>query len=149
MNCVIIYTLKNRSQLQAQSTVRSRVTDQDKGQGQSEGQSQKMKNSEKQVYVILLLVTFSFLILTIPGYLFMLYTLLYNYQQSPKSFAGFHLFYNIGHKTYNTNYGINFFLYVMSGQKFRTDLVKLFKRRGQRSQLRLETNSSEVTSQGA
>ena len=149
MNCVIIYTLKNRSQLQAQSTVRSRVTDQDKGQGQNEGQGQKMKNSERQVYVILLLVTFSFLILTIPGYLFMLYTLLYNYQQSPKAFAGFHLFYNIGHKTYNTNYGINFFLYVMSGQKFRTDLAKLFKWSGQRFQFRSETNSTEVTSQGA
>ena len=98
MNCVIIYTLKNRSQLRTQSTVRSRVKDQDKGQSQSEGQGQKLKNSEKQVYVILLLVTFSFLILTIPGYLFMLYTLLYNYQQSPEAFAGFHLFYNIGHK---------------------------------------------------
>ena len=27
----------------------------------------------------------------------------------------------------NTNHGINFFFYVISGQKFRMDLVKLFK----------------------
>ena len=117
MNCVIIYTLRKRSEFKAQQT-------KEQDQGQSEGQPPKMKNSERQIYVILLLVTFSFLILTIPGYLFMLYTLLYDYQKSPEAFAGFHLFYNIGHKTYNTNYGINFFLYVMSGQKFRTDLIK-------------------------
>ena len=35
------------------------------------------------------------------------------------------MFYHVGEKTYYTNYGINFFLYVMSGHKFRTDLRNL------------------------
>ena len=32
----------------------------------------------------------------------------------------------MGEKSYYTNYAINFFLYVISGKKFRTDLAKLF-----------------------
>ena len=31
------------------------------------------------------------------------------------------------HKMYYTNNAINFFLYVISGQKFRNDLINLFK----------------------
>ena len=49
---------------------------------------------------------------------------------TPYYHAGFYLFYNIGEKTYYTNSGINFFFYVMSGQKFRTDLLKLFNWKG-------------------
>ena len=50
-----------------------------------------------------------------------------DYTKSPRSFAQYYLIYNIGQKTYYTNYGINFFLYVISGQKFRSDLMNLFK----------------------
>ena len=46
---------------------------------------------------------------------------------SPKVFAAYHLFSNIAQKLHFTNHGINFFFYVISGQKFRTDLAKLFK----------------------
>ena len=41
-------------------------------------------------------------------------------------FAGYFLFYNIAHKMQFTNHGINFFLYVISGKKFGTDLRHLF-----------------------
>ena len=44
----------------------------------------------------------------------------------PYYYAGLHLFYQVGEKAYYTNHGINFFLYVISGQKFRTDLRNLF-----------------------
>ena len=120
MNCVIIQTLRNRS---------TKTLALGQGQGQIENQSStsKMKNSERQIYIILLLVTFGFLILTSPTYLFVLYSMLYNYKKSPYSFAGYYLFYNIAQKLYYTNSGINFFLYVISGQKFRTDLMKLFQ----------------------
>ena len=43
----------------------------------------------------------------------------------PQTFAGYYLFGEISSKAYYTNYGINFFFYVISGQKFRTDLVRL------------------------
>ena len=115
MNCVIIDTLRNRS--------RNTLTN-DKSQGQNKV---KIKTSERQVYIILLLVTFRFLILSSPSYVFMLYSMLYNYRKSPYSFAGFYLYYNVAQKLHYTNSGINFFLYVISGQKFRADLIKLFR----------------------
>ena len=100
---------------------------QSESQGRNEGQSSKLKNSEKQIFILLLLVTFAFLILTTPGYAMILYVNFVDYTKSPKSFAEYYLIYNIGQKTYYTNYGINFFLYVISGQKFRSDLINIFK----------------------
>ena len=84
---------------------------------------------EMQIYVILLLVTFSFLILTTPGSLFILYTMYIDYTNSPRAFALFYRLFNVGQKTYHTNFGVNFFLYVISGTKFRADLVRLFRRK--------------------
>ena len=97
------------------------------GQGQNDGESPKSKSSETQIYVILLLITFGFWILTTPNYAMFLYAILYDFEQSPQAFAGYHLFYNVLRQTYYTNHAINFYLYVICGQKFRTDLVKLFK----------------------
>ena len=115
MNSVIIHTLRQRSKM---DLTRS------EGQGQTEGQ--KGKSSEKQIFTMLLLVTFGFLILTTPLYILMFYQNFYQ-GSTPYYHAGFYLFYNIGEKTYYTNSGINFFFYVMSGQKFRTDFMNLFK----------------------
>ena len=114
MNCVIIYTLRNR-------TVKNVP------QGQSQGQGQKVKSSESQIYMILLLVTFAFLILTTPAYIVFLYIMFVDFNRSPNDFAGFYLFYNVAQKAHFTSNGINFFLYVISGGKFREDLVKLLK----------------------
>ena len=46
-----------------------------------------------------------------------------------------HLYTSAGQKLHFTNHGINFFFYVISGQKFRTDLIKLFKRQNKGSNL--------------
>ena len=94
------------------------------GQGQSEGES--MKNTERQITIMLLLVTFGFLILSTPGYIMVFYTNYIDVRKSAHTFAGYYLFYNVGQKTFYSNYGINFFLYVISGRKFREDLIKLF-----------------------
>ena len=125
MNSVIIHTLRNRNGPKRESNIST--TSQNGGQGQSEGQTSKIKNSEKQVFAILLLVTFGFLILTTPAYLFFIFNMFIDFTVSPKVFAAYHLFSNIAQKLHFTNHGINFFFYVISGQKFRTDLVKLFK----------------------
>ena len=118
MNSVIIHTLRKRSNLTISE-----------GQCQGQGQTTKMKlkNSERQIYSMLLLVTFGFLTLTTPVYFMTLYVNVVNFRKSPFSYAGYFLFYQVGQKTFYTNYGINFYLYVISGQKFRADLVKLFK----------------------
>ena len=115
MNAVIIHMLCKRSQW---------IVSRPQGQGQSQDQS--TRSSERQIYITLLLVTFTFLILAIPMYVLIFWDK-FAPGTTPYFYASYHLFYNVGEKVYKTNNGINFFLYVMSGHKFRTDLVKLFR----------------------
>ena len=84
------------------------------------------KNSETQIYAILLLVAFAFLILVTPGYIFFILNMVIDFAASPAIYAGFILFSSTVQKLVYTNHGINFFLYVISGQKFRKDLKRLF-----------------------
>ena len=126
MNCFIIYTLRHR-------TVKN----------VHQGQGQKVKSSESQIYVILLLVTFAFLILTTPAYIVFLYIMFVDFNRSPNDFAGFYLFYNVAQKAHFTNHGINFFLYVISGGKFRADLVKLLQCKFKREE---NYDSSDINS---
>ena len=121
MNSLTIHTLRKRSSLMISRT-------ETQGEGQNQGQnSSKMKSSEKQIIIMLLLVTFSFLILMTPSYGMTFYVVFVDFGSSPKRYAGFRLFQSIGQKTYFTNYAINFYLYVISGTKFRSDLLKLLK----------------------
>ena len=127
MNSVIIDKLRTRSKATNIKTVSD-------GTG---GKFSKSKNSEKQVFAILLLVTFGFLILTTPGYMLFLFIMLVNFFGSPRIFAGYYLFYNVAQKLHYTNHGINFFLYVISGRKFRTDLIRLFINKDKSSEVAL------------
>ena len=119
MNSVIIHTLRNRSLLKSP---KPESHDYSEGQGQNEGQSSKYRNREKQIFVILLLVAFSFFVLISPFYAFVLHMEFVDFTKSPAAFAEFFLFYQVMHKMYYTNNAINFFLYVISGRKFRRDL---------------------------
>ena len=114
MNSFIIHTLRVRSRLYITGT-----------RSQNNEESNKNKLSEKQLYTMLLLVTFSYLILTLPIKVLEIY-LHFPSGNTATYYAALHLFYQISGKLYYTNHGINFFLYVMSGQKFRTDLKNLF-----------------------
>ena len=95
-------------------------------EGEHVGQTFKMKKSERQKFVILLLVTFGFLILTTPAYSVLLYVNFADYTKLPHSFPQFQFSYSLAQKLYYTNYEINFYLYVISGKNFRTDLISLF-----------------------
>ena len=123
MNSVIIHKIRNRSSLVKElSTSKTNVS-------HTQCSSTRIKSSESQMFAILLLVTFGFLILTTPGYLLFLFIMLVDFFKTPQLFAGYYLFYNIAHKLHTTNHGINFFLYVISGRKFCTDLLSLFGKR--------------------
>ena len=74
---------------------------------------------------MLLLVTFVFLIVNLPVRSLVIYVN-FSVGITPYYYAGLHLFYQVGEKAYYTNHGINFFLYVITGRKFRTDLKNLF-----------------------
>ena len=117
MNSVIIHTLRKRAKLKL-------LESGGQGHDQSEGHNLKPKHPEKQIFTMLLLVTFVFLVLNIPTRSLVFYVNFYS-GNTPYYYASLNLFYQIGEKTYYTNHGINFFLYVMSGQKFRTDLRNL------------------------
>ena len=121
MNSVIIHSIRKSYKIKGKNILK------EEGKGQSEGQGQITKRSEMQVFVTLLLVTFAFLILTTPAYVFFLYIQFFDYTKSVQRLAGFHLFYHVAQKLQYTNCGINFFLYVISGAKFRADLSKLFQ----------------------
>ena len=86
--------------------------------------SKAMKNAENQLTIMLLLVTSLFLVLLIPTYIRFMYSTFVN-PDTPKKYATFMLFYHISHKLYNTNNAINFFLYCISGRKFRTELKEI------------------------
>ena len=118
MNCIIIQKLRKRSDTKEVKSI---------GQGHSKGQG----SSDMQIYVLLLVVTFSFLILTSPTHVFLLFVQFFDYTKPAKSFVLYYLLFNIAHKAYNTNYGINFYLYVISGHKFTTDLVTLLCKKTQ------------------
>ena len=112
MNSVIIHTLTKRSR-------------QNISQGDTGGGNLKVKNSEKQVLTIVLIITSTFLILNITTRPFALYLHFYT-GDTAYYYVGLHLFSQISVKLHYTNHGINFFLYVISGKKFRTDLKNLF-----------------------
>ena len=120
MNSVIIHKLRQRK-------FRNNPDDGDPVQGQ--GQGQQRRSSEGQTFAILLLVTFALLILTTPAYMFFIYIQVVDFTTSPEAFASYFLFYHSSFALQVTNYGINFFLYVISGKKFRTDLMKLFPKK--------------------
>ena len=126
MNSVIIHTLRKRSLFKI-SNNEAKVQGRNQSQGQGQNQISKSKSAETQIYLILLLVAFSFFILITPLYAFNLYVQFVDFAKSPKAFAEFYIFFQIMHKMYFTNNAINFFLYVISGQKFRNDLINLFK----------------------
>ena len=137
MNSVIMYTLMQRSKQNMLGSV---------GQGQSHDENdarnaKKIKQLEKQVLTMVLLITFAFLILNIPARTLTYYINYYN-GDSPKYHAGLYLFYQIGEKCHYTNHGINFFLYVTSGKKFRSDLRNLFSCKSRRKEIK--TNNSHT-----
>ena len=132
MNSIIIRILQKRSRSSLMKSVSSQGQGDTHGQGHNEnnGQGQgQVKNTDQQIYTVLLLVTFSYLVLTTPVYIMLLYINLVDHFQSPYHYAAYILFAQVGQQTFYTNFGINFFLYVLSGKKFRKDLIDLFVRR--------------------
>ena len=124
MNSFIIHTLRVRS-LGLETEIQSHGVGTGRG---SNRKKSKTKNYERQVCITLLSVTFTFLCLYTPIYVYRLIALVLSYYPATAySLAILTLYYEIAVKLMYSNYGINFFLYAISGQKFRNDLVYLFR----------------------
>ena len=124
MNSVIAKTIQ-QSRRMFGNIKRTTVPDshQEANKGMQKRQK-SMKNAENQLTIMLLLVTTLFLILLCPTYIRFIYLTLVK-RDTPFKFASSMLFYQISNKLYFTNNAINFFLYCISGQKFRKDLKEL------------------------
>ena len=82
---------------------------------------------EVQLTAMLLFVAFTLLLLTLPQYIRYLVYIILDHKSDPKTYATFVLVYHITNKLYFTNFAVNFFLYCISGSKFREDIVRLFR----------------------
>ena len=133
MNCFIINALRKRLNKFRNQNVVTLCQEPSQSQGQFQGQIRYedqrsvAKTSEIHVYVTLLCITFAFLILTTPGTIVLLYIVQVDIDTSAKAYAKFFFLESFTEKLYYTNCGINFFLYVISGRKFRKDLLNLFE----------------------
>ena len=89
-------------------------------------ETRRQINIERQITVMLLLVSFLYLILIGPGFIHFVYWLVVPPDRDPLTFANFNLSYNVCQKLFFTNNSVNFFLYCISGKKFRSDLRSIF-----------------------
>ena len=114
MNYVIVKTVRNSR----------RMFRSDTGSVGTERRQKSMKSAENQLTTMLLLVTTLFLILLLPHHIRFIYAAFY-ISNTPSKFATSLFLFEISYKLYLTNSGINFFLYCVSGQKFRNDLKEI------------------------
>ena len=110
MNYVIVKTVRN-----SQKMFRSNV-----GTTGIDARQKAMKSAETQLTTMLLLVTTLFLIPLLPTYIRFIYAAFMN-SDTPSKYAISFFFIEFSYKLYATNSDINFFLYCVSGQKFRND----------------------------
>ena len=89
-----------------------------------DARQKSMKSAETQSTTMLLLVTTLFLILLLPTYIRFIYAA-FMIPDTPSKLELSLFFITFSYKLFVTNSGINFFLYCVSGQKFRNDLKKI------------------------
>ena len=81
-------------------------------------------NTEMQLTIMLILVSSLFVIFLLPFEIREIYYTIFS-KETPKQYAVFTFVFDVTYELYNTNYGINFYLYFISGTKFRRDLLNI------------------------
>ena len=82
-------------------------------------------NTEMQLTIMLILVSSLFVILLLPFEIREIYYTIFSKEETPKQYAVFTFVFDITYELYNVNFGINFYLYFISGTKFRKDLLNI------------------------
>ena len=143
MNCVIVKTVRNSRHMFKANTATTgtgKVPTRNKGM---DTRQRAMKSAESQLTIMLLLVSTLFIILLLPIYIRLIYVT-FVVITSPSEHPSSILFFQITYKLLTTNSGINFFLYCVSGRKFRNDLKEVLcgTRQSSGSSLGRERNKS-------
>ena len=123
MNCIIVKTVRHGRKMFGGDTANQsgdKMGTRNPNLG-IETRQNTMKNAENQLTIMLLLVTTLFLVLLCPTYIRFIYLLLVE-RDTPSKYASGMLLYELSYKLYITNSAINFFLYCISGKRFRQDV---------------------------
>ena len=89
----------------------------------------KISSSERQITISLIFVSINYLLLTTPYYLYFYLATLPYFDKTPKRHIDMHIVYGFNSITLLlANSSINFFIYMLFGQKFRKDLFGLFNK---------------------
>ena len=121
------YFPKGRSTINQSDVTSTRITSSAESGTTSRDETVKYDKKAKvtkSLTRMLMLIAFSFLILTIPYYLFYLIFLFISPFTSPNRFAIYYLVRIVTVRMYIINFAINFYLYCLGGSKFRKDLQK-------------------------
>ena len=140
MNYVIVKAVRKSRKMFQPNDVTTRG-----GRGQGLDARQKtMKSAENQLTIMLLLVTTLFLILLCPTYCRFIF-LAFSKLDTPFEYAQSILLFRITALLYISNSGINFFLYCISGQKFRNDLKELLCHSDTRNKDQLPSTDTKLS----
>ena len=134
MNSVIIQTVKNSGKM-FEST--SQLKHESHTKIEMDKRQRKMKSAESQLTIMLLLVTILYLVLQIPTYIRNIYVKFVT-PDTPSKYVSSILSLMITYALFITSNGINFFLYCISGQKFRQDLKEMFCYNGKTNGLKIQ-----------
>ena len=122
------YFPEDRSTINQSDVTSTRITSSAESGTTSRNETVKFDKKAKvtkSLTRMLMLIAFSFLIITIPYYLFYLIFLFISPFTSPKRFAIYYLVSRVTGRMYIINFAINFYLYCLGGSKFRKDLKKI------------------------
>ena len=114
MNYVIVKTVRNSKHMFKGTDQITRM----------EKREKTMKSAENQLTSMLLAITTLFLILLFPTNVRFIYVAFVN-SDTPSKYALYIFISEISYRLFITNSGINFFLYCISGKKFRNDLKEI------------------------
>ena len=113
MNIVIVVALRSRGKYF-------------KGDGTDDKAAEARNAENRQLTFMMLAIATAFLILCSPQYMRLITYTIKSNNTSPYQYALYILAVHTSQTLINTNNAINFFLYCISGSKFRSDLKSLF-----------------------
>ena len=145
MNFVIVQTVRKSRQIFKVNTATTGAGKVPATNKVMDTRQKTMKNAEHQLTIMLVLVTTLFIILLLPIYIRII-NVTFVVVTSPSEYASSILFFQITYKLLTTNNGINFFLYCISGTKFRNDLKEVLCSTRQSSGSSLEKVRSKLSS---
>ena len=90
------------------------------------GKADDKSAQNRQLTAMLLGVTVTFLIVSLPIYVRYIYYDFNTFTDTPTSYATYIFVAHATHKLFTTNNAVNFYLYCITGSKFRQDLITLF-----------------------